>query len=252
MTSPFTTPVLFSVQLAGGGAGAGGALQPGALRPPAFSRPSPVSHASLHPSPPSTQAGLPVDLASPAGGPIPVDAASRSGDFYTPAAQRFDREEKALLEGSQKLGSLDPKAYSIIFVAGGHGAVADLASPAVGSFLAAAADSGAVVSAVCHGVIALLGAQEVLVRGRKLTGFSDAEEVAVGKVDAMGGPGKTLEARLKAAGASYSAGPDWAEHVVTDGKLVTGQNPASSAAVAAAAIKAAAEPLTPAVDAGCD
>ena len=76
------------------------------------------------------------------------------------------------------------------------------------------------------------------------------EEVAVGTVELMGGADKTLEARLKAAGGLYTAGPDWAPHVVVDGKVVTGQNPASSAATAVAAVKAAAESLTPAVEAG--
>jgi len=187
------------------------------------------------------------------GGPIPVDAASRGGDFYTPAARRFDEETdtKTLLDASKRLADVDPSAADVVFVAGGHGAVADLASPSVGAFLAAAAEAGKVVATVCHGAVALLGpGAEALVRGRRVTGFSDAEEAAVGKVDAVGGPGKTLEARLKAGGADFTSGPDWGEHVVVDGKLVTGQNPASSAAAAAAAVKAATAPPTPEVEAG--
>jgi putative intracellular protease/amidase len=152
------------------------------------------------------------------------------------------------------VAEVDGTAYDAIFVAGGHGAVADLGTdPAVGALLAAADGAGRVVSAVCHGVVALLNgdaAASRLVRGRRLTGFSDAEEDAVGKTAAVGGPGQTLEARLKAAGATYTAGPDWAPHVVIDGRLVTGQNPQSSAGVAAAVVEAVEKPPTPAVDAG--
>jgi putative intracellular protease/amidase len=203
------------------------------------------------------KAGYTVTLASPAGGPIPVDAASRSGDFYTPAAKRFDADEdtKAMLAASKKVVDLDPTGVDVVFVAGGHGAVADLATDqTVAAFLVAVADAGrAPVASVCHGVVALLSSDACaahFVKGKRLTGFSDAEEVAVGKVELMGGADKTLEARLKAAGGLYTAGPDWAPHVVVDGKVVTGQNPASSAATAVAAVKAAAESLTPAVEAG--
>ena len=181
-----------------------------------------------------------------------MDAASRSGDFYTPAAKRFDEGEdtKKLLAESTKISDLDPAAVDVVFVAGGHGAVADLATdPSVASFLVAIADAGrAPVASVCHGVIALVASDDTaarFVRGKRLTGFSDAEERAVDKVALMGGPDKTLEARLRAVGGLYSSGPDWAPHVVTDGLVVTGQNPASSAETAAAAIKAAAAPLTP-------
>ena len=202
------------------------------------------------------QAGWAVDIASPAGGPVPVDAASRSGDFYTPAARRFDDEEatRSALEAAKKVSDCDASAYAAVFIAGGHGAVVDLATdPGVATFLAAADGAGKVVSAVCHGVVALLNGDDCAARfvsGRRLTGFSDAEEAAVGKTDAVGGPGQTLEARLTAGGADYSAGPDWAPHVVVDGRLVTGQNPASSAAVAAAVVEAVEKPPTPAVDAG--
>ena len=214
-------------------------------------------HFSLSLSLPKKKAGYTVTLASPAGGPIPVDAASRSGDFYTPAAKRFDADEdtKAMLAASKKVVDLDPTGVDVVFVAGGHGAVADLATDqTVAAFLVAVADAGrAPVASVCHGVVALLSSDACaahFVKGKRLTGFSDAEEVAVGKVELMGGADKTLEARLKAAGGLYTAGPDWAPHVVVDGKVVTGQNPASSAATAVAAVKAAAESLTPAVEAG--
>ena len=87
------------------------------------------------------------------------------------------------------------------------------------------ASKGKIVSAVCHGPA---GLPESIVKGKRVTGFTNAEEVAVGKQDVVP---FSLEDRLKEYGADFEAGPDWSSHVIVDGKLITGQNPQSSHAV---------------------
>ena len=194
-------------------------------------------------------------LATPGGGAVPVDAKSTQGDFFTPEAQAFlsNPDTSALLHATIKLADAGSGAdYDVIYLAGGHGAVADFPDDAdLARLLTQAAAAGKVVAAVCHGVVGLFGAKgpggRPLLAGARCTGFSDAEEVACGMQPAMP---FSVEGRMKALGADYAAGPDWAPHVVVAGKLVTGQNPASSAAVASAAAAAAATPPTPAVEAG--
>lgn len=188
------------------------------------------------------EAGYDVTIASPTGSTITIDAASKEGDFYTAEAKRFDQDDEATqeLRKNVALSSIqDPAFYDIYFVPGGHGPMVDLATDkAFGELLSKAYAAGKVVAAVCHGPAGLVLAKDgdkPLVSGKRVTGFSNHEEEAVGKMEKVP---FALETHLKELGGHYEAGPDWQPHVVTDGRLVTGQNPASSEGVATAALAA--------------
>ncbi len=187
-------------------------------------------------------AGADVTLASPAGGQPPVDPNSDKPDAQTKATHRF-REDKAASEAlahTRKLAEMKVDDFDAIFYPGGHGPLWDLAENAdskrlIESTLAAKKP----VAAVCHapGVLRHVKAPDgsALVKGRRVTGFSNSEEEAVGLSKVV--PFK-VEDMLKAAGADYSKGDDGQSYVVTDGLLVTGQNPASSEAGAKALLAA--------------
>lgn len=187
-------------------------------------------------------AGMDVTLASVKGGAIPLDDASMADPFYTADAKKFkeDSEAWSALCNSKPLADINPSDYAAVFVAGGHGIVYD--GPASGDLsrvLSGIAAEGGVVSAVCHGPAGLVGAKgpdgKPLVSGKKVTGFSNSEEEAVQKTNVVPW---LLADKLKELGGSYECGADWAVHVVTDGKLVTGQNPGSSEATAKAVLAA--------------
>lgn len=141
----------------------------------------------------------------------------------------------AELRSPANLDEVDPADFDFVFVPGGHGPMEDLAnSPAFGALVAAFDAQGKPVAAVCHGPAALLPAQTAnggwLFDGRRVTGFSNVEEGQVGFADKAPW---LLEDRLSAAGGKFEngAGP-WEPHVVVDGNLYTGRNPASSAPLA--------------------
>ena len=145
----------------------------------------------------------------------------------------------ARLETTKKLADigLDYDAY---FVVGGHGVVFDLGTSAEsGALLGRAFDAGRVVAAVCHGPAALVPAKTKdgasIVRGRRVAGFTNEEEDAVGLTNVVPFP---LETKLKELGGKYESGPKWGSFAVRDGNLVTGQNPASSGAVAKLVVEA--------------
>lgn len=134
---------------------------------------------------------------------------------------------------------LDPADYGVVFVAGGHGAIIDLPEDAeLAVFLSAFLARGGVVAAVCHGVGALLPVLgpdgRPYVAGRRVTAFSQAEERAVGLDGVVP---CFLDEELERRGARYEAGEPFRGHVVVDGNLITGQNPASAVALAANAMK---------------
>ncbi|GMG82674.1 type 1 glutamine amidotransferase domain-containing protein [Paralimibaculum aggregatum] len=189
-------------------------------------------------------AGHGVEIATIAGRPIPVDPKSEPQDEAPEALRSFRaRPEIAVsLDAPAALVDLDPTAFGAVFVPGGHGAMWDLAgSPALARFLARAWAAGAVLGAVCHGPAALVGVElegRPLVAGRRVSAFTDSEERATGLEAVVP---FLLESRLRALGARVETGPDWEPHALRDGRLVTGQNPASSAAVAAALLAALAE-----------
>jgi putative intracellular protease/amidase len=186
-------------------------------------------------------AGLDITIASPKGGSPPVDPKSDDPKSETPAIKRFkgDVEAQRALKNTAKLSSVSADDYDAVFYPGGHGPLWDLAedrdSIALIERLYAA---GKPVGAVCHGPSVFRRAKAPdgtpLVRGKKVTGFTNSEENAAGLTDVV--PFK-VEDELKAAGGKYSKGADWADYTVVDGNLITGQNPASSASTAMALIK---------------
>ncbi|HEX5354549.1 MAG TPA: type 1 glutamine amidotransferase domain-containing protein [Rhodanobacteraceae bacterium] len=186
-------------------------------------------------------AGAEVTLASPAGGQPPVDPASEQADSQTEATRRFhaDPEATQALASTRKLAEVEAENFDAVFYPGGHGPLWDLAdnedSRLIIDRIYAA---GKPVAAVCHGVAALRNALGPfglpLIRGKAVTGFSDAEERAAGLSDSVP---FLVEEMLKEAGGQYSKAADWQAHVVASGNLITGQNPASSAAAAKAVLQ---------------
>merc|ERR1719436_1783203 len=137
---------------------------------------------------------------------------------------------------------MDVSAFDIVFFAGGHGTCVDFPTDAVGAAVAKAAAAGKVVCAVCHGLMALVKAKgadgEPLLKGKKVTCFSDKEEETVGLTDKVP---FLLEAKLKELGAELGITEPWSDNAVRDGTLVTGQNPQSSVSCAKLALEAVAE-----------
>lgn len=181
-------------------------------------------------------AGVEVVLASPKGGQPPIDPKSDEPESQTPATIRF-KEDKALqqlLANTKKITEVSADDFDAVFYPGGHGPLWDLSNDAdsiklIESFWRA----GKPVSAVCHAPAVLLNVKEKngepLVKGKHVTGFTNSEEAAVQLTDVVP---FLLEDALKEKGGLYSSKADWASHIVTDGFLITGQNPASSEAVA--------------------
>lgn len=187
-------------------------------------------------------AGVQLTLASPRGGQPPLDPKSNEPDFQTDATRRFEGDSAAqsALANTEVLGQVDPSGFDAVFYPGGHGPLWDLYgdndSVALIENVFAA---GKPVAAVCHAPAVLLNARtpegEPLVAGKRVTGFSNSEEEAVGLTEVVP---YLLQDRLIAAGGQYSQTDDWHTLVVVDGLLITGQNPGSSEAVADALLEA--------------
>jgi putative intracellular protease/amidase len=183
-------------------------------------------------------AGAEVVLASPKGGQPPIDPRSNDEGALTADTRRFalDAPAQAALARTHPLGDIAGHDFDAVFYPGGHGPLWDLAGNVDSQHLIERLyAAGKPVGAVCHGVAALREARGPfglpLVRGKHVTGFSDAEEAAVGLTDEVP---FSVEQMLKDHGGIYASKPDFKPHVVTDGLLVTGQNPASSADAAKA------------------
>jgi putative intracellular protease/amidase len=183
-------------------------------------------------------AGAEITLASPKGGQPPIDPASDDDGAQTEDTHRFKADAAAQdhLAATLKLADVTEAGFDAIFYPGGHGPLWDLAEDADSKRLIeafAAADRP--VGAVCHAPAVFrdtLGADgKPLVSGRRVTGFTNSEEEAVGLTKVVP---FLVEDMLKANGGQYEKGADWASFVLQDGKLVTGQNPASSAPAAKA------------------
>jgi putative intracellular protease/amidase len=186
-------------------------------------------------------AGASITVVSPAGGQPPLDPKSDEPDAQTDATRRFkaDADAQAVLASTGKLSEVKAADFDAVFYPGGHGPLWDLAEDrhSIGLIEAMVA-AGKPVAAVCHapGVLRHVKAPDgsLLVKGKKVTGFTNTEEEAVGLTKVVP---FLVEDMLKANGGEYSKGADWQSYVVTDGKLVTGQNPASSEAGAEALLK---------------
>jgi len=184
--------------------------------------------------------GAEITLASPMGGQPPLDPKSDEKDSQTAATDRFkaDKEAQDALAHTVKLRDVFPADYDALFYPGGHGPLWDLAedkdSIALVEIMYA---QGKPVSAVCHAPGVLRHAKSpdgsALVKGKSVTGFSNSEEAAVGLTDVVP---FLVEDELRNKGGNYSKGSDWQSFFVHDGNLITGQNPASSEAVAKAVV----------------
>jgi len=180
-------------------------------------------------------AGVDLTLASPKGGQPPIDPKSDLPENQTPAMERFKRDAEAQKQLSQttKLHNLDSANFDAIFYVGGHGPMWDLVDNLdsirlIESFY----NSGKPVAAVCHapGVLHRVQFQgEPLVKGKRVTGFTNGEEAAVNLTHVVP---FLVEDELKRIGGIYEKAADWAPFAIVDGRLVTGQNPASSTVAA--------------------
>ncbi|AOS97597.1 Molecular chaperone Hsp31 and glyoxalase 3 [Microbulbifer aggregans] len=186
-------------------------------------------------------AGAEITLASPKGGQPPLDPKSDEPDFQTAATERFKKDEAAqkALANTVRLSEVSAGNFDTVFYPGGHGPLWDLAeSEDSRSLIEAFYQAGKPVAAVCHapGVFRhTKGADgKSLVAGKQVTGFSNSEEAAVELTDVVP---FLVEDMLKENGGKYSKADDWQSHVVEDGLLITGQNPASSDATAEALLK---------------
>jgi putative intracellular protease/amidase len=186
-------------------------------------------------------AGAAVTVASPRGGEPPLDPKSDTPDGQTEATERFkkDRAAQAVLAGTARLADVRAEDYDAIFYPGGHGPMWDMPDNATSiALIEAFVKADKPVGAVCHAPVALVNVRgkdgESLVKGKRVTGFTNAEEEAVGLTAVVP---FLLEDRLKERGGIFSNAANWAPYVQVDGKLVTGQNPASSRAGAEALLK---------------
>jgi putative intracellular protease/amidase len=185
-------------------------------------------------------AGVELTLASPKGGQPPVDPKSDLPENQTPAMARFKQDQSAqkALSQTAKLADMKAKDFETVFYVGGHGPMWDLAeSPDSIALIESFYNSGKPVALVCHspGVLHRVtynGAP--IVKGRRVTGFTNGEEEAVHLTHVVP---FLVEDELERLGAHYEKAADWQSFAIVDGRLVTGQNPASSTAAAQALLK---------------
>lgn len=187
------------------------------------------------------KAGYAVDVASPRGGYVPIDPMSLSTAVLKMGGtgKRYrDPAYMATLQGTPAVADVRAADYDAIYLVGGHGAMFDFRDPAVAALVAEFADTGKVVSAVCHGPAGLLDVTladgRPLLKGRKVTGFSWREEKLAGRKDAVP---FNLEKALGKRGRYTRAMLPMKSHVVVDGTLVTGQNPTSAKGVGEEVVK---------------
>lgn len=187
-------------------------------------------------------AGADITLASPKGGQPPLDPKSELADFQTAGTERFnsDSDTQQLLANTIAIDKVSARDFDGIFYPGGHGPLWDLAEEPLSIALIEAFNVvQKPIAAVCHAPAVFRHAMNPtgspIVSQRKVTGFSNSEEDAVGLTDTVP---FLLENELKLLGGKYEKGSDWESHVVVDENIITGQNPASSKATAQALLKA--------------
>jgi putative intracellular protease/amidase len=185
--------------------------------------------------------GAQVRLASPLGGEPPMDPKSDEPAAQTAANRRFkaDPAAQAALTGTLRLRGVSASDYDAVFYPGGHGPMWDLAENGYSiALIEAMLAADKPVAAVCHGPAVLRHTKTPdgfpVVRGKAVTGFSNTEERASGLGHVVP---FLVEDMLRQSGADYSRAADWAPHVVTDGLLITGQNPASAGPAAKALLE---------------
>ena len=193
-------------------------------------------------------AGADITLASPLGGQPPLDPKSDADDAQTDATRRFkgDADAQAALASTMSLDLIDVAHFDVVFYPGGHGPLWDLAEDQRSiALIEDALEAETPVALVCHapGVLKHVKASDgtPLVRGKQVTGFTNEEEDAVHLTDVVP---FLVEDMLTGHGGNYSKAPAFASYVVTDGTLVTGQNPASSADAARTLLALVGSPVT--------
>ena len=191
-------------------------------------------------------AGAKITLASPLGGQPPVDPKSDDAASQTEHTRRFkaDVQAQAALAATLKLSEVSAHDFDAVFYPGGHGPLWDLAEDASSiALIQTMLVAGKPVATVCHapGVLRHVKTPEgaAVVAGKSVTGFSNTEEKEAGLVDVVP---FLVEDMLKKCGANYSQVANWQPYVLTDGLLITGQNPASSASAAQALLDKFASP----------
>lgn len=180
--------------------------------------------------------GVEIVLASPKGGQAPIDPKSNDPSFQTASTKRFyaDKNAQKALAGTVKLTSVKPKDFDAVFYPGGHGPMWDLANDTNSiKIIQDFYNSNKPVALVCHAPAALVNVKDktgkYLIANKKVTGFTNTEEEAVGLTKVVP---FLLEDKLKEHGGLFSKGADWSSYVVEDGLLLTGQNPQSAEEVA--------------------
>ena len=182
-------------------------------------------------------AGAEVTVASPKGGQPPIDPKSDDPSGQTESMSRFKRDQaaQAVLASTAKLADVRAADFDAVFYPGGHGPLWDLAEDRASiSLIESFYSDNKPVAAVCHGPSVLRNVKykgDALVKGKRVTGFSNSEEEAVQLTAIVP---FLVEDELARLGGLYEKAADWQSFVVTDGRLVTGQNPASSGAAAQA------------------
>ena len=186
-------------------------------------------------------AGAAITLASPKGGQPPLDPKSDLPESLTELTKRFRKDKAAQTElaNTKKLSDVSADDFDAVFYPGGHGPMWDMPDNKISiALIEAFVKADKPVGAVCHAPAAIVNVRgkdgEYLVKSKHVTGFTNAEEEAVGLSNVVP---FLLEDRLKERGGLYSKGADWAPYVQVDGKLVTGQNPASSGLAAQELLK---------------
>mmetsp|Transcript_36678 Transcript_36678/g.56339 ORF Transcript_36678/g.56339 Transcript_36678/m.56339 type:complete len:230 (+) Transcript_36678:89-778(+) len=188
------------------------------------------------------EAGYEIVIASPAGGPCPIDKNSMAEGFFTEHCKTFmhDGEAVGMLSHSTKVADLDLSTIDALYMVGGHGTCIDFVNNAAmkNAIETIFASADKVVAADCHGPICLADCVKPdgtpLVAGKRVTGFANSEEDAVQLTAIVP---FLIETRFVEQGALYEKGGDWQSKVCVDGNLVTGQNPQSSEECAKAVIK---------------
>ena len=180
--------------------------------------------------------GATITIATPKGGAAPIDPSSDTPDAATAATERFNKDAaaKEKIANTKVLAAMDPNDFDAVFYPGGHGPLWDLASDAASVALIEKFNrEEKPIAFVCHAPAALQNVKDAdgnpLVQGKKVTGFTNSEEAAVGLTDVVP---FLVEDMLRKNGGIYSKKDDWAAYAIQDGNLITGQNPASSELVA--------------------
>ncbi|CAM3606331.1 type 1 glutamine amidotransferase domain-containing protein [Zobellia roscoffensis] len=180
--------------------------------------------------------GADITLATPKGGAAPIDPSSNTPDASTADTERFEKDDVAQekIKNTKVLADINAEDFDAVFYPGGHGPLWDLANDANSiALIEKFNEQKKPIAFVCHAPAALKSVKgqdgEFLVKGKKVTGFTNTEEDAVQLTDVVP---FLVENALKENGGIYSKGEDWAAYALQDGNLITGQNPASSELVA--------------------